>query len=47
MSWARVLGDMVAATEAVDGLARDGVVNREGSLVFASRAAVRVDQLSL
>jgi hypothetical protein len=44
---ARVVGDQVAATDAVDGLARDGAVNREGTLVFASRAAVRVDQLRL
>lgn len=41
------LADPIAATDAVDALARDGVANLAGDMVFASRAAVRADQLGL
>jgi hypothetical protein len=40
-------GDPIAVADAVGALQRDGVANVEGSLVFASRAAVRADQLSI
>lgn len=42
-----LLGDQIAAHDAVGTLERDGVANVEGSLVFASRAAVRADQLGI
>jgi hypothetical protein len=44
---ARLLADPIAATDAVDALARDGVANLADDMVFASRAAVRADQLGL
>ena len=39
--------DNVAAHDAVASLVRDGLAHQEGSLVFASRAAVRADELAL
>ena len=44
---ARLLGDRVAAADAVAALIRDGVANAAGKVVFASRAAVRTDQLQI
>jgi hypothetical protein len=44
---ASMLGDRLVAADAVGALQRDGVANVEGSLVFASRAAVRADQRSI
>lgn len=44
---ATILGDPIAAHDAVEALHRDGEVNVEGSLVFADRAAVRTGQLDL
>jgi hypothetical protein len=44
---ATLLDDRVAAEDAVDRLRVDGVANVEGNLVFASRAAVRADQLGI
>jgi hypothetical protein len=44
---ATLLGDRITAADAVSGLQRDGLANVEGTLVFASRAAVRADQLTL
>lgn len=44
---ATMLGDPVAATDAVDALVRDGVANHAGEMVFASRAAIRADRLGL
>jgi hypothetical protein len=44
---ATLLGDRIAAADAVSGRQRDGLADVEGSLVFASRAAVRADQLTL
>jgi hypothetical protein len=43
---ARTLGD-IHAQDAVASLTRDGLAHREGSLVIASRAAVRSDELAL
>jgi hypothetical protein len=42
----RVLGS-VPAHDAIASLIRDGLAHREGSLIFASRAAVRGDELAL
>src|SRR4051794_37411170 len=44
---ARMFGDRVAVQDAVAALVRDGLANQAGELVFASRAAVRADQLRL
>lgn len=44
---ATLLRDPIAATDAVDALVRDGVANIADDLVFASRPAVRADQLRL
>jgi hypothetical protein len=43
----RLLPDVARLDEAVEQLVRDGVVNRVGDLVGASRAAVRTDQLAI
>jgi hypothetical protein len=42
-----MLGDPLAAHDAVEELRRDGVALVQGELVFASRAAVRTDQPSI
>lgn len=39
----RELGDRVDALDAIDRLARAGVVHRHGDLVFATRAARELD----
>ena len=44
---ARLVANRVAAEDAVATLVRDGVANVAGELVFASRAAVRTDQLQI
>jgi hypothetical protein len=44
---AAMLGDPISAHDAVDALARDGLANTADELVFASRAAVRADQLGI
>jgi hypothetical protein len=44
---AAILGDPIAARDAVDALVRDGVANIADELVFASRPAVRTDQLGI
>jgi chromosome segregation and condensation protein ScpB len=44
---ARLLGDPVAAHDALAALVRDGVANACGDLAWASRAAVRADALRL
>jgi hypothetical protein len=43
----RLLPDVPRLDEAVEQLVRDGVVNRVGDLIGASRAAVRTDQLAI
>jgi hypothetical protein len=44
---ATMLGDPIAAADAVGALQRDGVANVAGELVYASRAAVTADQLGI
>jgi hypothetical protein len=44
---ARLIANRVAAEDAIATLVRDGVANTGGELVFASRAAVRTDQLQI
>jgi hypothetical protein len=43
----RRLSDVVDVDDALEHPSRDGVINRLGDLVGASRAAVRTDQLAL
>jgi hypothetical protein len=42
---AAMLGDPIDAEDAIAALLRDGVANRAGDLLFASLAAIRVDEL--
>jgi hypothetical protein len=44
---AALLGSPIDAADAVGALRRDGLANVAGALVFASRAAVRGDQLAI
>jgi hypothetical protein len=42
-----MLGDGLAVHDAIGALQRDGLANVTGDLVFASRAAVRGDELAI
>ena len=44
---AALLGSPIDAADAVANLLRDGLANRADDLVFASRAAVRADELAI
>lgn len=43
----RAIGGDVRAQDALTNLHADGLIHRIGDFVFASRAAVRVDEISL
>jgi hypothetical protein len=43
----RAVGDEIAATDALANPRADGLIHRFGHFVFASRAAVRADELRL